>query len=93
MGIDQWIASILQWLLTQGWPGVVVGALAIFAIMLFRDMRSELTLWRTRYVDLQDQRVKEAKETAADLRVVVEQNKTAIATLSDLIRDRRGRID
>lgn len=87
--MDHWISSILQWLLTQGWPGVVVVILLAFGAVLFKDMREELRRCRERISELQDKRVKDAQDNTSMCLEAIEANRSAVTALTDILRDRR----
>lgn len=84
MGAEQW-QPVANWLLTQGWPGilVIVMALAIW------DQRKEITLLRQRNSMLQDARVTDANGMTREVVEAISSASFAVQTLTELVKERR----
>lgn len=61
--MDAWITTVLQWLLTQGWPGLII---ILLCGMLWLTLK-RLDRAHARIEELQDKRVNDARADKEDL--------------------------
>lgn len=87
--MDQFGGQIVTWLLTQGWPGLIIILLLGFGVTLFRDLRAELKGCRTHIAELQQQRVEDAKGLALQVLEGLKTVEAGMHTLTEVVKDRR----
>ena len=86
--MDEAIKTVLTWLLTQGW----VGLLTIGQFALIWDMRKELALARSRIAELQDKWVSDSQEMTREVTEAIGSTRDTIQVAVDMMnKERRGR--
>lgn len=84
MGAEQW-APVANWLLTQGWSGILV----IMMALALWDQRKEITFLRQRNSMLQDARVTDANGMTREVVEAISSARFAVQTLTELVKERR----
>lgn len=84
MGAEQW-APVANWLLTQGWAGILV----ILMALAIYDQRREITFLRHRNSTLQDARVTDALGMTREMVEAISNARSAVQTLTEVVKERR----
>lgn len=83
--MDAW-PRITEWLLTQGWAGVLV--LGMVAVIW--DQRREITFLRLRNSTLQDARVSDAKAVTREMVETISGTRQSVQTLTEKLMLMKG---
>lgn len=75
-----------EWLLTQGWAGIIV----LLAVAVIWDQRRDIKDLRTRNTALQDKRVSDAQALTERTLTAIETTRAAVQAWTESSRGRRG---
>lgn len=84
--MEQLWAKIAEFLLTQGWAGIIVSLMAI----VIWDQRKDIKDLRIRNNSLQDLRVTDAQTLTERTLTAIETSRAAIQGFTESIRHRKG---
>lgn len=83
--MEQVTSGVAQFLLAQGWAGVVV----LLAGIIIWDQRRDIQYLRDRNIELQNLRVEDTKEMLTKCTTAIETTRSAVQGFTEVIRDRK----
>jgi len=83
--MEQVTTGVTQFLLTQGWAGIVV----LLSGIVIWDQRRDIQYLRDRNVELQNLRVQDTKEMLQKCTVAIETTRSAVQSFTEVLRDRK----